>query len=524
MNKKIIYLIAFIALFSMVFVSCKDDIEPVEEELKLGRVLGPINVVARIRNQTTIELNWTPREGVEQYVVEFSESEDFSTIAHTATITAKDLPYQKGLVGETLYYVRVKAVSSNEAADSKWVVTSIETASENIFLPVQDEEIETTTAVVRWPENSDVTHLVISPGDIQRVITEEEKADGAALVDGLTGSTNYTVVLKKENKTRGTAFFTTLIDITNATVVNPEDNLKTIIEAAQPGDVIALLPGDYQAYTGLIVLSKPVLIVGRYPYNKPKLHVQFNITGAGNIELRDLDIDGNGTMQDVIRYNTASVEYGSLSINKCLIHDFTRSFVAANVSTAKVTSITIDNCVMTDIISSGGDFIDFRTTYVGNISITNSTFDNCAPARDFIRIDNVLPASNGYSGTGLISNVVVDHCTIYRPSTDMAGNRRVLYVRFDQNVISVKNTIIAESTGYYTNQPTTAQPAFQNNNYFNAPRFHDASIETISNLKVDNSSTYKTLDPQFEDAANGNFKVKNQTVIDNNIGDPRWLK
>jgi len=37
---------------------------------------------------------------------------------------------------------------------------------------------------------------------------------------------------------------------------------------------------------------------------------------------------------------------------------------------------------------------------------------------------------------------------------------------------------------------------------------------------------YKILfsHPGFTDAANGNFKVSNQTIIDNEIGDPRWRK
>src|SRR5690606_27310267 len=29
-------------------------------------------------------------------------------------------------------------------------------------------------------------------------------------------------------------------------------------------------------------------------------------------------------------------------------------------------------------------------------------------------------------------------------------------------------------------------------------------------------------DPGFEDPANGDFTVTNQTIIDNNVGDPRW--
>ena len=73
-------------------------------------------------------------------------------------------------------------------------------------------------------------------------------------------------------------------------------------------------------------------------------------------------------------------------------------------------------------------------------------------------------------------------------------------------------------------QTTTSQHTSSNNNYFNAPRFHDASFEVIANLKVDVSGNFTTLDPGFVNAAAGNFKVSNQTLLDNSVGDPRWLQ
>ena len=85
---------------------------------------------------------------------------------------------------------------------------------------------------------------------------------------------------------------------------------------------------------------------------------------------------------------------------------------------------------------------------------------------------------------------------------------------------TVSNNLFAETTAYYSNQSRTdPTPTFLNNNYFNAPGFY-----TLNTVYDSDPSNYTTLDPGFVDALTGNFKVTNQTLIDNNVGDPRWLQ
>lgn len=514
MKTKHIYLAIVVGLISFVWVACEDDIDPLVEELEVSRVFSPTGLTAFIRNQTTIELNWELREDADHYIVEFSEdSLQFNTIIRTVTVMPDELPVQETFDGETRYSARVKGVSDG-VADSKWTQITIMTAAEQIFLPVQNGDIDANTAVLRWPAGSDVTHFVINPGNAEQTITDDEKAAGIATVTGLTGSTEYTIKLMKGTKQRGSVTFTTLIDVGGATRVYQEDDLNAMINAAAPGDVLVLYPGDYTVFSGSITLTKSITLRGLYPYDKPKVHIQFSLEGGANdVELIDLDMTGDGTLNDVVRFNTASVEYNSLSIVGCNIHDFTRSFVAGNVA-SKVASVSIDNCVLTNVITSGGDFIDFRTMHVTDVSITNSTFNNCAPGRDFVRID----AAAGFSGTGLNSNVLIDHCTIYGVSNTQD---RILYVRFVTNTLTVQNTLIAATDGYYTNQTSSSQPTCSNNNYFNAAGFYTPAY--VTNAKIDVSGNHRTLDPGFVDAANGDFTVTNQTLIDNNIGDPRWL-
>lgn len=504
----------FIGLLSLcVLNACEDDIEEVEE-LNLSRVLTPINLVARIRNLTTIELTWDLRDEATSYIVEFSEDNlEFNTIIRTVTVLPDELPLQEVFDGETRYSARVKGVGANGVAESNWAAVTIMTAQENIFLPIVDGDIAATEATLRWPAGSVVTSFLINPGAVSRVITEEEKTAGIATITGLTGETEYTVTLLKDNKVRGNVSFETLIDIGDATAVYPEDDLNAVIAAANPGDALVLFPGDYTVFTGAIVLNKSITISGLYPFNKPLVHVKFNIEGgATNVAINNLDMDGDATLDDAFRFMTAGVDYASLSIKGSTIHDFTRSLIGGNVA-AKVASVEIDNCIVTNVLTSGGDFIDFRNTHVTNVSITNSTFNNCAPGRDFVRID----AAAGFSNTGLNSNVLIDHCTLFGVSNTQD---RILYVRFLTNTTTVQNTLIAATDGYYSNQTSTVQPVCSNNNYFNAAGFITPAY--VAGAKIDISSNFTTLDPGFVDAAGGNFTITNQTLIDNTVGDPRW--
>ncbi|WP_423130427.1 DUF4957 domain-containing protein [Gaoshiqia sp. Z1-71] len=509
-------ILLILGLFSLAFVSCEDKIDPLIEELQFERVFTPLDLTVRIRNMTTAELTWSLRDDADYYVVEISENAFASTVV-TRNVDPGEVPVSIQLDGETAYSARVKGVSESGMNDSKWAEVNFMTNPENIFLPVQDGDVDALYAILRWPAGSDVTHLLIN-GQTQRILTADEKEAGVALIEGLTGETTYTVNLFRDTKERGTVIFTTLIDVGNATRVYPEDDLSAVVADAAPGDVLVLYPGEYLVYTGALTLNKSISIRGLYPYDKPVVHIQFSIeAGAQDVTISDLELDGDGTLIDVFRFNTAGLEYGSLVISGCNIHDYDRSFVAGNVA-SKVTSVSIDNSLITNILTNGGDFIDFRTTYLANLSITNSTFNKCAPARDFIRMD----AAAAYSGTGLTSTVLIDRCTIIGACNTEASTRRLLYVRFLNNSLTVRNTLIAATIGFYSNQANTSQPAFLNNNYYEAPWFYQyLEGQSTTNFKYD-TSNYTTLNPGFTNAPGGDFTVTNQTLLDNAVGDPRW--
>jgi hypothetical protein len=504
-------------LFSTTLISCDGYDVDLLNELDVTRVFSPTGLTAKVSNQTTVELNWTLRDDADYYVVEFSADDpNFSTIFKSVEVKPTELPFKVALEGETVYSIRVKGISSTGLEVSKWATTTATTLSEQLFIPGLDSDILATQTTVRWVANSNVTQLVANPGNIVHTITASEKTAGVATIVGLTGETQYTVTLNNGTKKRGTKVFTTGIDIGSGILVQPTDDLNAKVTEAASGATLVLMPGNYTVFSGEIIIDKPITIRGLRSFDKPKLNINFSIvSGATDSKFIDLDLGGNSTLLDVFRFNSTGYNYGPLSIIGCNIHDYARTLIGGSNSNTKVSSVLIDNSIVTNILTNGGDFIDFRNTHVSDISIKNSTFNNCALARDFIRVD----AASGITGTGLNTNVLLDACTFYKVSDRTGGNSRILYVRFATNTSTVRNCIFANTTAIYSNQPTTTAPTFSKNNYFTAASFYNSAI---TNNKVDGSSSRTTLDPGFSAANSGNFTLTNSTLKSEGVGDPRW--
>lgn len=508
-NPKVI----FTLLLTLLVLSCGYN-EEVIDELSIKREFAPVGLTARIRNQTSVELNWTKDDRLTNYVVEFSADDpNFTTIFKTEQVTVDQLPIQIRLEGETVYSIRVKAISLRGLDDSSWAVVTARTLTEQIMLPSQAGDIKPLEAILRWEAGLNVTHFILEPGSIRYDLSAQEKAAGIATISGLTQETLYTATLYNNSKIRGTSEFLTGIDVGNNTLVLPTDDIFQMIANASSGDILLFEQGDYTSQIGRITLNKSITLRGLRPDFKPQLKVSFSIgAGASNVSLIDLNLTGDVPTElfDVVRYSEVG-SYNSLLISGCNIHDYDRSLIAGNVTNANVQTVTIENSIFTNIITNGGDLIDFRNSNVLNLNVNTSTFNNCAPARDFFRIDDAgsLAGSNTFQ-------ITVDSCTLNACSNGIT--RRVLYVRFTTNDIKFKNNLITNSEGIYSNQSKTDSTIeFLNNNYFNASGFTNNTIP-----RFDGSASFTLLNPGYVNAAAGNFTITNQILKDNAVGDPRW--
>ena len=510
-----------VLLLSIAVSSCESYNEALLDGIGNSREFSPIGLKATIRNKTAVELNWTTKadEKADHYVVEFSADDpSFSTIYKTINVAPSELPILVPLEGETVYSIRVKSVTSG-LEDSKWSVITATTLSEQIMFPVQDSDIQATQVTLRWTPNSAVTQITAMPGNITHTITAAEKTAGVATLTGLTPETAYTAILYNGTKKRGDATFTTGIDIGTGILVKVGDDVLQKIADAPSGSILVFMPGDYTAQTGTIAVNKTLTLRGLRPGDKPKLKFNFtlannpaNSSEVVNFSLIDIDLSGAGTTGGAIAISSpAATNLGDVLISGSYVHDFPSQLMYGN-ALARLKSFSVDNSIIENVNTAGSaDFIDFRTAYVASVSLTKSTFDNCS-SRDFIRLD----AAATLTGTGLTSNILIDACTIYAPTLPAAS--RILYVRFAANASIVRNTILTVGSASYTNNAATAAPGFSNNNNFNSPNLQ----ATGSNNRPDASAT--VLDPQFPNAPNGDFTVKNQTLIDRKVGDPRWIK
>ncbi len=525
--KRYTYILGLAAAFLV--SGCTDDIDPEITTLNVSRLFSPVGIKAFVVNKTSVRLEWRLVKNATTYTIEFYDNGQLNFSGNpektVSGVTFSQLPITiPGLSGETDYSVRVKAVGEG-INDSKWVSAVFRTDAEQIFLPINPDELKAKEVTLRWPAGQFASSVVITPGNITHTVTASEIATGAVTISGLTGETTYTAKLMNGLKTRGTLVFTTLIDLQGATPVYPADNLNDVIQAAQAGTVLALFPGEYTVHQGNIVINKSITLKGVYPHNKPVLNNRFVLSaGVNDFIVKDLEMVGtygspSVIMTQAIFFDPGTYNINSIVIDGCIVRNYDRALIFGGTAVAKVETLDIDNCIMSNIVNDTGDFIDFRTGHVVNLNIKRSTFNRVAALpRDFIRLDNSSP-----SFPGSTSKVLLDRCTFYNVAGNATSGRRILYVRFVNNTSTVTKCIFAGSTGYlgyYTNQALTTQPTCSLNNYFNAPQF----LGGVTSGKFDNSGNHTTLNPGFVDVATGNFKLTNLDLILNGIGDPRWLQ
>lgn len=519
-------------LLLVFFTGCESYNDALLTDIGNKRLFSPILEKPQIRNQTNVELNWQTRPEDDHYVIEFSADDpNFTTIFKTVEVTADKLPVTVALEGETLYSIRVKAVSAEGLEDSKWSVTTANTLSEQIFLPIQDTDIAAKEAILRWVANSSVTKIVLTPGDITHTITAEEKVTGIATITGLSPETVYQANLFNGTKKRGVATFTTGIDVGDGILVKNTEDLLEAIAKADSGAKLFLEPGDYKTYDvdGVtlktdIALAKSITISGIPGKAKPVLHYKVTLnSGVSNLSLLNLELDGTGIESgSVVTVSvTAATDFNDILISSCNIRNYDKSFVSNSGSVnTKVNSIVVENSVLTNVCtnSGSGDFIDFRFSFVKSIELRTSTFNKCATQRAFIREDAGVGSG---TGTGLKTNILIDSCTFYGVTNTIANSLyNIIAVRFVSNASTITNSIFAETAARFTNNAATTSPIFGNNNYFNAVTLNTGPV--TSAVRADTAGT--ALNPGFTNAAGGDFTISNQTLIDNKVGDPRWIK
>ncbi len=519
MKKKYFKSIVF-GLATVALASCSDVADEITS-IVYNRNFSPTSVEAKVRNRTNIELSWNLGDGVTNYNVEVYANDSLTfagSPVKSFSVSPDEVPVLiKGLEGETQYSFRVQATDGNSSRDSKWSSAYAKTEAEQIFKNVAEEDIKGSSVTLRWTAGEQAATIVLTPGDIVYNVTADDIAAGAATVTGLTPETEYKALLKSASgKTRGTITFKTGIDLADTDIlVKAGDDISAAIKNAPEGYRLVVEPGEYgiatdeAAFGGSITISKQLTIKGLRQNEHPVIKGRFKVEAPFAVD--QVTLDGTGTDGGQCFDFTAEGEVESLTVTNSEVKNYTKGFYYVNKA-AKIGQIDIDNCLISNIECEGGDMFDCRAGAILKLNITNNTIWNSCKGRDLVRYDD---KSSNFEGVAPV--ITLDHNTIVGACND--AGKRILYVRFKGNSINFTNNIVASSAGNFSNQKNTAEPTFSNNIYFEADGFVTSGANANA-LFVDGEGTI--LDPQFADAANGNFTIGNDNVKDKKAGDPRW--
>ena len=523
MKKTAKYILAALAMIT--FTSCSDPMDEITS-LVLGRNLAPVSLEARVVNKTNVRLTWETMEGPTGYVVEVFENDSLSfagSAIKSIEVKPNTAVLVEGLVGETPYSFRVKAVTAGDPSkDSKWSTAYAKTEAEQIFFDLADDDIQAESVTLRWPAGQAAEKIEVKPDDenLEKVtyqLTAEDIAAGTATINGLLPETKYTAVMKAANgKTRGRTSFTTAIKLEPTDILVREgDDLATAIKEAPEGYRLIIMPGEYPLVSGEtttganITVDKNLTIKGKELNNKPVILGRFNIKGGASLTVDQVIMDGSTSSGDHTFVFGEEGSYGPLTVRNCEVRNATKGFFYINVA-AMVEEIIVDNCLIHHFDCNGSDFFDCRVGAYKRFSLTNSTIYASCDARDMVRMDDKSADFN------VSPQIIIDHCTINGVSNNTS--KRLLYVRFAGNEITFTNCLVTNTAGMFSNQSTTAQPRFENNGYFAAAGFLPGGNE---NAKVVDEGG-REIDPQYRDANNGDFTIQNDDVKALQMGDPRW--
>ena len=283
------------------------------------------------------------------------------------------------------------------------------------------------------------------------------------------------------------------------------------MKALKDGDAFVLLGSSY-TLTEDFELTKSISLTSIDPTNKPTISGGRFIFSSeiASFSMSNIKVDVENNYGNFIEAKGGSL--GSLTLEGCEIKNTNNNMIYSNAA-ANFGTITVNNCIISNIGDGGDGVFDIRKGTVASVTLTNSTITDVK--RTFIRIE-------------VATDFTMTNCTLYNVATVDNANNRGLFSLAKGKTLKVENCLFygiglatptnVNSGVWGRSDKMKATATYANNYYFNCPNLW-------SNLyKGDYSSVATELDPQFTDAANGDFTVQSQDLKDNQVGDPRWLK
>lgn len=483
-------------------------------------------------------MNWTyADERARKFVIEVSKNQNYAAPDSFVTTAAEKTVLLDSLESKITYYVRMRALADDPLYHSRYATATFVSAEiESIFLPVDRKDIQATSAVLKWsaPKTGSVSKLVIIPqgGSSSNVtLSAGDISARQTTLTGLQPVTAYRVEIWGGDERKGITTFTTKDPNARITINNNPTNydlLQDAVNAAVSGDVIKFGPAAYDfsdpANAVIVIDNKSLTLEAEDPAAavKPAITMTtFNLKGnIGQLKVSGLKIISKSGNTDYLKHIFGGT-YATGAVNLVLENcDFSGAVaglfftqtVGASTAPEPIPGtgnfeLSINNCLLHDFGNSGGDFIDFRSGTIVKVHMKNSTI--WAAARSFYRVDAT-------------ANAAVGNTMLFENNTFNAVANGAAFIRVAAagcNVQLTKNIITNKpSSNNNSVSGTGTTLKYTDNNVFGT---NAASITSAVTTGFNIGTT--NLDPQYTNAAQGNFTVGNATVKTAAVGDPRWL-
>jgi hypothetical protein len=527
-----------IGLFTFLFISsCKEEIDPIVEELDFSRAFMPVGLVAGISNVTTVTLNWSSVKNSDHYVLEIYQGIDFNagSMVYTVEIPSSDetiMTYVYVLpAGDTQFSARMKAVSSLDGVgDSKWAEVQFRSAPENLFTGYASEMTGLNSCIVRWKPGSVATALLFDSGSGQTSYPISA-AELAAGVKELTGIANASYVVKLMNTTFSRGSINLLIE--GDVLLPAGGDLNAALDALSAGDVLILANGEKYGLTEPDTVTASIKIRGLYPDDLPVIYL---VTGGGN---HMFDIGTGMTMSDSLVFENVDISsyyddagitrhrgvidqegdaftIGAIKFNNCIIRNSGRSAIRlrGNAAGQVINNVEFNNCIMYDFAwdSHYGVLNGATTGNFINIKFFNTT------------VYNIRGGIINYgSGAGCLS-VVVDNCTFDRITMDASSGRYFIDFGTTGNLsngtITISDCIFGQTSAVANGVRNNMMALTVSGSYYTSD-----FVNVNNSIAASMTSYAGTSTALWTDTANGIFTFLDAGFAGKNTaGDPRWIQ
>ena len=523
----------------LLMAGCKDG-NDWDTDGSYNRMFAPTGDITVERYDTKAAISFKAVAGAKSYEVELNTDSLYldevssTSILQTFT-TASDTI--RGLVGETNYYLRVRAISDDKP-NSKWLYYKtgsgrgyFTTLAEQLFYELTAEDVEDGVLHLSWIAGSEVTKIVVLANGEELfdfLLSAEEIAAGHYDLVGLAPTTTYTIQLFNGDSKRGSLNVTTPASMPAADFKYTLDASVTVIsqdlmnEIAEQAKAAAGNETNYSATIGIpagatidihgtsesgdatsvkIPDGMSVTFFGLSGGETPVINLSKSLDIRGShafVRLENVNIKDGGCQYFINQSEGCTL--GELSFTDVSLTDMARSWVRLQGSAAKsIEKIIVDGCTVTNQGSGAYALFYFNSAdyTIGNLIVKNSTF-------------NTLKHSFTDCRSAKINGIEVSNCTFY----NIIGAGRYFVDAQNVNVPITLNSVIFAKTATETSKGVREGVVETSNSYFTSD-----FVLSSNKFTVDQAFEGSATD-LFKDPENGDFTLKVSSVV---AGDPRWI-